>query len=216
MSTRKGTAETVERIAAERIIATLRGFSPSEVTDIARVLVDQRIRIIEVTLDSPDAIASIDRLSDELGAKALVGAGTVLDGAEADAAIEAGARFCVSPVTLPEVIERCVSRDVLAVPGALSPSEIFNAWRAGAAMVKVFPGRVGGPGYIRDLRGPLPEIPLVVTGGVDAGNAGEFLLAGAAAVGIGSSLVSPATFVSGEVAQLAESARSLRQGIQMS
>jgi 2-dehydro-3-deoxyphosphogluconate aldolase/(4S)-4-hydroxy-2-oxoglutarate aldolase len=142
--------------------------------------------VVEVTLDSPDADASIARLRERGDVTIL--AGTVLTPDDVERAVAAGAEACVGPTFAPEVVARCLDLGVPVIPGALTPTEIDAAWRAGAAMVKLFPAAVVGPRYIRDLAGPLGPVPLLATGGIDAANAGAFLRAGAVAVAAGSAV----------------------------
>ncbi|MGH3102686.1 MAG: bifunctional 4-hydroxy-2-oxoglutarate aldolase/2-dehydro-3-deoxy-phosphogluconate aldolase [Gaiellaceae bacterium] len=169
----------IERIRAERAIAVLRHVpDPERVVD---ELVAGGVRIVEITLDSAGALVTIERLRarDEL----TVLAGTVRTVADVDRAVAAGAQACVGPVFVPAVVARCVELGVPAVPGALTPSEVEAAWTAGSALVKLFPGSAVGPEYVRALRAPLADVPLVVTGGVTPANAADFLRAGAVAVG---------------------------------
>src|SRR5712691_2654267 len=175
----------IDAIRAERVVAVLRSMPDPE-----RVVAALRaggIRIVEVTLDSEDALGTIERLRRD--PELVVLAGTVRTAREAEAAAAAGAQACVGPALVPEVVERCRARGIPAIPGALTPSEVEAAWRLGAAMVKLFPASLGGPAYVRDLLAPLGDVPLLVTGGVDPTNAAAFLRAGAAAVGVGSALV---------------------------
>lgn len=174
----------IDRLRSERVVAVLQ-----RLPDLDRVvdaLVEAGIGVVAVTLDTDDALAAIARLRDRGDVTVL--AGTVRTGAEAAAAVAAGAEGCVGPAFVPAVVEQCLELGVPSIPGALTPTEIEAAWRAGAAMVNVFPAGLGGPGYLRQVLAPLGEIPLLATGGVDARNASEFLAAGAAGVGIGSSL----------------------------
>ncbi len=166
-----------------RIVAILRGHAPEAVAGIVDGLVAGGITTVEVTLDSPGAHDSIAALAarDDL----VAGAGTVLSVAAAEAAIDAGATFLVAPHLDPAVIRAAAARGVAMLPGALTPTEIFTAWQAGAAAVKVFPAGGLGAGYIAAVRGPLAGIPLVPTGGIDDTNAAAFLAAGALAVGVG-------------------------------
>jgi 2-dehydro-3-deoxyphosphogluconate aldolase / (4S)-4-hydroxy-2-oxoglutarate aldolase len=146
--------------------------------------------VFEITLDSQDALETIAALRDD--ADLVVLAGTVRTSDDVRAAVEAGAQGCVSPTLAPEVVEACREAGLPAIPGAMTPTEIETAWRLGAEMVKVFPAARLGPEFISDLRGPLGDIPLLATGGVDSSNALDFLRAGAAAVGVGSALVGAA------------------------
>ncbi len=176
--------DAVERIRAERLVAVLR-----RVADFDRVvdrLVEAGIVVLEVTLDSDGALDTIARLREREGVTVL--AGTVRTAAEAAAAIAAGAEACVGPAFVPAVVEQCLALRTPVIPGALTPSEVEAAWRAGAAMVKLFPASLGGPRYVRELAALLHDVPLMATGGVDVTNAAEFLRAGAVAVGVGSSL----------------------------
>lgn len=163
----------LERIRQQRRIAILRG-----VEDVDAAVERHRaagIELIEITLDSPGALAAIARHPGCL-------AGTVRTAREAEAAVEAGAAALVSPALVREVVECARRLGVPVIPGALTPTEIEAAWRAGAAMVKLFPARLGGPAYIRDVLAPLADVPLIATGGITAANADEFLAAGAVAV----------------------------------
>lgn len=159
------------------------------------------VPVAEITMTVPsatDAIATIARAN-----RVLVGAGTVLDGVQARACIDAGARFIVTPVLAPEVIDVCRAHDVPVVMGALTPSEILTAWRLGADLVKVFPAHaVGGAAYLRAVLGPLPHIRLVPTGGVTLDSVPAFIAAGAAAIGVGGEIVSPQLLAAGQADEI--------------
>ncbi len=169
------------------MIAILRRVPPRALEPVITALVDGGIRIVEVTLDSEDAL---DQLARAARPELLVGAGTVTSVEEVDRAVRAGARFCAAPTTNAAVVRRCAELGVVAIPGALTPTEIAAAAELGAPLVKLFPAGSVGPDYVRSLAAPLANVPLVATGGVDETNARAFLDAGAVAVGIGSSLVS--------------------------
>ena len=170
----------VERIRVERIVAVLRGvIEPDPVVD---VLAAAGIGVVEITLETPGAFEAIRRLRSRGDVSVL--AGTVRTLGDVETAVEAGAEGCVQPAFVPNVVARCRELGVPAIPGTLSPSEIEAAWSSGAALVKLFPARLGGPAYVADLVKPLPDIPLICTGGVTSENAGDFLTAGAAAVGV--------------------------------
>ena len=171
----------VDRIVAQRFVPVLR--SPPDLDRIAAELVAAGVEVLEITLDTPGAGDAIRRWRE----RACVIAGTVRTVADAEAALSAGAEAIVTPVTIPEVLAFCRQREVPAVPGAFTPTEVETAWQAGASLVKLFPGSLGGPDYVRSLRGPLAHVPLLVTGGVTAENARAFLTAGAVAVGADSS-----------------------------
>jgi len=171
---------------------------------VTEVLIDAGLPIAEITFTVPDAVDVIAKLARRRG---VIGAGTVTTADQARAAIRAGAEFIVSPGFVPEVIEVAKSAGVTMIPGALTPTEILDAQRAGADLIKVFPVQsLGGPSYLRALRGPFPDIPLVPTGGVDLGNVAEFIRAGAAAVGVGSELISRQALAAGNYPAIAERA----------
>ena len=158
---------------------------------LADALVAGGVRAFEVTLDSLDATAAIHELAHRHHAigSLLVGAGTVLDVPSATTAVQAGARFLVSPHTDVDLVRWAVAQGIPIFPGAFTPSEILAAWRAGASAVKLFPASAVGPAYVREMQGPLATIPLIPTGGVTAENAAAFVAAGAVAVGVGRWLI---------------------------
>ena len=178
----------LDRIRAERVVAVLRRVP--EVDSVVEGLLAGGIRIIEITLDSDDALATIEQVRARGGLTVL--AGTVRTPQEAEAAVAAGAEACVAPALVPEMVERCRGLGVPAVPGALTPSELEAARALGAELVKLFPGSLVGPDYVRDVLAPLTGVELIVTGGVDLSNARAFIEAGAVAVGVGSALTSAA------------------------
>lgn len=181
--------DILQRILEKKAIAVIR------MTDVARLMrVIEAIRAggvecVEITMTVPGAVDVIRDVSQSIGDEALIGAGTILDAETARQAIEAGADFIVGPVLDRGVIETAHRYEKVVIPGAFSPGEIVAAWRAGADIVKVFPATVLGPGYFKDLRGPLPQIRLCPTGGVTVENAGEWIKAGACCVGIGTDLL---------------------------
>jgi 2-dehydro-3-deoxyphosphogluconate aldolase / (4S)-4-hydroxy-2-oxoglutarate aldolase len=178
----------LDRIRAERVVAVLRRVP--EVDSVVEGLLAGGIRIVEITLDSDDALATIEQLRARGDLTVL--AGTVRTPQEAEAAVAAGAEACVAPALAAEMVERCRDLGVPAVPGALTPSELEAARALGAELVKLFPGSLVGPGYVRDVLAPLTGLELIVTGGVDLSNARAFIEAGAVAVGVGSALTSAA------------------------
>lgn len=179
-----GATSAVDRIRDERVVAVLRRIR--DVDPVVEALVEGGVRILEVTLDSGDAFTTIERLRARPGVTVL--AGTVRTAEQAEAAAAAGAEACVAPALVPAMVERCRELGVPAIPGALTPSEIEAARFFGAELVKLFPGGLVGPGYVRDVLAPLAGVSLFVTGGVDLSNARQFIDAGAAAVGVGSAL----------------------------
>jgi 2-dehydro-3-deoxyphosphogluconate aldolase/(4S)-4-hydroxy-2-oxoglutarate aldolase len=197
------------RIEHEGAIAVLRLADAGAVPPVVAALRRGGIRVIELTMTVPDALRVLRAQADSLPSDMVLGAGTVLDAATARDAIDAGARFVVSPVFRPALIEECHRHDVVMMPGCYTPTEILDAADAGAALVKVFPATSLTPSFIRDLHAPLPTLKLVPTGGVTLRNAGEWVRAGAAAVGLGSGLVEPRAVVSGDYEAIADRARLL-------
>jgi len=174
----------LDRIRAERLVAVLRRVPEPE--SVVEALWAGGIRIVEITLDSDDALDTIERLRARGDVTVL--AGTVRSARDAEEAAAAGAEACVAPTLVPAMVERCRALGLLAIPGALTPAELEAARALGAELVKLFPGSLGGPEYVRDVLAPLAGVELIVTDRVDASNAREFLAAGALAVGVGSSL----------------------------
>lgn len=179
----------IEQIKENSIVAVIRGASPDNISAIARALKNGGVKTLEITVETPKVLALIERVSEELGDQVIVGAGTVLDGETARAAIMAGAKFIFSPTVNTETIKMSKRYGVTNISGALTPTEILTAYEHGADIIKVFPANVFGPSYIKDLKGPLSHIPLMPTGGLDVHNVGDYIKAGAVAAGIGSSLV---------------------------
>ena len=180
----------LQRLSDCGVIAVIRAQSDTQLQDIAKALLDGGVIGIEVTMSTPKAIKGIEKLVDTFGDKIVVGVGTVLDPATAAAAIHAGAEFVFSPVLDIRVIEVAKKLGKVVVPGAYTPTEILTAWSAGADIVKVFPATTLGPGYLNDILAPMPFLKLTPTGGVDLKTAGDWIKAGAVAVGAGSSLIS--------------------------
>lgn len=179
------------KIAPRSPIAIVRLDDLRDAVQIGQALVAGGIRALEFTLTNPDAAEAIRRVKTELGNDAIVGAGTVLEAAEAQACIDAGAEFLVTPAFLPDVVGAAQRGGVPIVCGAFTATEILAAWRAGASLVKVFPAGGLGPGYVKDVLAPLPFLKLVPTGGINLDNCSAFLDAGAYTVAIGSSLINP-------------------------
>ncbi len=171
------------------VVAVIRVASAQEAVAVSGAIAKGGVKPIEITMTVPGAIDAIKELKSAMEDKVLLGAGTVLDPETARAVILAGAEFVVCPTLNLEVIEICRRYSKIVIPGAFTPTEILTAWEAGADIVKVFPATVGGPRYLRDIRGPLPQIRLVPTGGVNVENTPDFIRAGAVAVAAGTSLV---------------------------
>jgi 2-dehydro-3-deoxyphosphogluconate aldolase/(4S)-4-hydroxy-2-oxoglutarate aldolase len=179
---------TLEQILEHKIVAILRGCKPVNIVEISQALYEGGIRLLEITLNSPGALDAIQQVAARFGDRMVIGAGTVLTVEEVKAAVTAGARFVLSPSLDVDLIRFTRDLGVVSVPGAFTATEILTAYRAGANIVKVFPASVG-PAYFRDIRGPLPQIPLMPTGGVSMDNIRDFQKAGAVAFGVGSALV---------------------------
>jgi 2-dehydro-3-deoxyphosphogluconate aldolase/(4S)-4-hydroxy-2-oxoglutarate aldolase len=185
--------DPTQRLLSSGIVGIIRAPDGKQLVDVARALVAGGIDVLEVTFTVPQAHKVLEQVADALGDKVLLGAGTVLDPETCRTAILAGAEFIVSPGTNLDVIGMCKRYSKLALPGALTPTEVITAWQAGADFVKVFPCDVLGPAHIRALRGPLPQVPMIPTGGVTLETAADFLKAGACALGVGSALVDAKT-----------------------
>jgi 2-dehydro-3-deoxyphosphogluconate aldolase/(4S)-4-hydroxy-2-oxoglutarate aldolase len=178
-------------ILENKLIAIIRGSKPEHVLAIANALYEGGIKVLEITMNSPKALQVIEEVSSVLGDKMLVGAGTVLDKETARAAILAGAKFILSPTVDLETIKMTKRYGAVSIPGAFTPTEILSAYENGGDIIKVFPASILGPGYIKDLHGPLPQIPLLPTGGIDLSNVAAYIKSGSVGVGLGSSLVNP-------------------------
>ena len=197
----------LKRVLDCGIVAVVRFADPGPLVDVVRALADGGVTVAEVTFTVPNALDVIREAKRQLGDRVLLGAGTVLDPETARAAFLAGAEFLVSPSVNLDVIRMCRRYDKLVMPGAFTPTEVVAAWEAGADVVKVFPAEVVGPPFFRALRGPLPQIKLMPTGGVDLTTAAEFLKAGAVCLGVGSQLVDPKLVAAGDFAGITALAR---------
>lgn len=210
-----GRADTLGRIRATGIIPIIRTPSADDALAAVEAMRAGGIDVVELTMTVPSAIKVIEQVVEHHGGGIVVGAGTVLDAETARACILAGAAFIVSPIVDAATIRVCRTYGVPVIPGALTPTEVVAAWRAGADLVKVFPcGAVGGASYIKALRAPLPQIELVPTGGVTVATAGDFIAAGACAVGAGADLVDIARLGRGDHAGLTENARRYVAAVQ--
>ena len=200
-------ADAVRRIEACGVVAVIRLQDGSRLRGVVDALAAGGITALEVTMTVPRAIELIGEIAPTLPAGFVIGAGTVVDPETARAAVQAGARFIVGPVFRPAVIEASHAAGAAAMPGCFSPTEILAAWDAGADVVKVFPATALGPAYFKDLRGPLPHVKLLPTGGVSLENAGDWIRAGAVAVGVGGALIDPKLVAAGNYAAITERAR---------
>lgn len=179
----------VEEIKSNGVVAVIRGATEENINEIGSALLAGGLKVIEVTAETPNIVAILEKVSKEYGEEMLIGAGTVLDPETARMMLLAGARFIVSPTLNIETIKMTKRYGAISIPGALTPTEILTAYENGADVVKVFPGNAFGPNYIKNIHGPLPHIPLMITGGIDTANMADYFLSGAVAVGIGSNLV---------------------------
>ena len=196
------------RIVEIGIVPVVRASSPAEALLAAEAVASGGIPIVEVTMTVPGAVDVIRELAKSRGKDVLIGAGTVLDAESAKRCYDAGAQFLVSPGLNLATVEFAVREKLLIMAGALTPTEVITAWTAGADFVKIFPcGTVGGAKYIKALKGPLPQIPMVPTGGVNLNSAAEFLEAGSAALGVGGELVQAEALKAKKPEVIAETAR---------
>ena len=183
-------ADVIQQIKQLGLIPVVRAGSADEAIRAIEAIRKGGLSIIEITMTVPGAINLIEQVAERCGSEALVGAGTVLDAKTAQACISAGAQFIVSPSLNFDTISICKHSEITVLPGALTPTEVVQAWDAGADFVKVFPaGAVGGPSYVKALKAPLPDVELVPTGGVSLKTAADFIKAGASALGVGADLV---------------------------
>jgi 2-dehydro-3-deoxyphosphogluconate aldolase / (4S)-4-hydroxy-2-oxoglutarate aldolase len=183
--------QQLQRVLDAGIVAVVRAPDPAGLVEVIRALAAGGVAVAEVTLTVPNALDVVREAKNALGDSVLLGAGTVLDTETCRAALLAGAEFIVAPTMNLDVIRLCRRYDKLVMPGAFTPTEVLTAWEAGADIVKVFPAEVVGPAFFKALRGPLPQVRLMPTGGVDLNTAADFLTAGACCLGIGSQLVDP-------------------------
>ena len=201
--------DTLSQILEHKIVAIIRGADPNDVLRIAEALHEGGIKILEVTFNSPNALAVIKELSSKMENDLLLGMGTVLDGATAKQAIEAGAKFIISPSFNPETIKTTKELGAVSIPGAFTPTEIINAYSSGGDIIKVFPASAN-INYIKEIRAPLPHVPLMPTGGITLENIKEFQKAGAVAFGIGTALVNTKEKITGKyLRKITENAKEL-------
>jgi 2-dehydro-3-deoxyphosphogluconate aldolase/(4S)-4-hydroxy-2-oxoglutarate aldolase len=202
--------DVIRRIGEIGIVPVVRAATVEDATSAVQAIRAGGIPILEITMTVPNATSVIRHLAREYGSTVLIGAGTVTTADQAERCIGAGAEFIVSPgLSLPvlEVVRKCAK---LAIPGALTPTELMNAQENGAKLIKIFPcGNVGGPKYLRSLRAPFPNAALIPTGGVNASNAAEFIAAGAFALGVGADLVDAAALHERNLAKITQAAREL-------
>ncbi|MBV9817183.1 MAG: bifunctional 4-hydroxy-2-oxoglutarate aldolase/2-dehydro-3-deoxy-phosphogluconate aldolase [Solirubrobacterales bacterium] len=205
-------APMTPQLAQDGVVAILRADREDALAPVAHALADAGLRCLELTLTTPGAVQALRRLRPALDPGIALGMGSVTCADQATMALEAGAAFLVSPGVCPEVVRVAGEAGVACYPGGFTATEILTAWELGATAVKLFPAATGGPRHLRDLRGPLPGIPLVPTGGVAIEEIGDYLNAGAAAVGLGGPLVGDA-LDGGSLAALRERARVALQAV---
>ncbi|MGE0885510.1 MAG: bifunctional 4-hydroxy-2-oxoglutarate aldolase/2-dehydro-3-deoxy-phosphogluconate aldolase [Blastocatellales bacterium] len=205
--------KAIEQIEAGKIVAILRGDYGAMIEEIAAALSEAGITAVEVTMNSPDALASINRLATKFASRMAVGAGTVLRPAEVEQAAKAGAQFIVSPNRNVSVIETTKREGLVSLPGCFTPSEIVEALDAGADAIKIFPANTLGPAYVKAVMAPLGKIRIVPTGGVTPESATDYLNAGAWALGVGSELVSADVKTPGGLERLRERATAFVKAV---
>jgi 2-dehydro-3-deoxyphosphogluconate aldolase/(4S)-4-hydroxy-2-oxoglutarate aldolase len=197
----------LRRVLDSGIVAVVRSPDSAQFVEVARALADGGVTVVEITMSVPNALDVVRQVRHALGDRVLLGAGTILDPETARAALLAGAEYIVAPTLDLDVIRLCQRYDKLVMPGAFTPTEILTAWEAGADIVKVFPADVVGPAFFKALRGPLPQIRLMPTGGVDLTTAAAFLQAGACCLGVGGQLVEPRAVAARDFDRIRELAR---------
>lgn len=215
-----GKETDLQRVLDCGIVAVVRSPDSRQLVEVARALADGGVTVVEITMSVPDALDVVRQVRRALGDRLLLGAGTILDPETARAALLAGAEYIVAPTLNLDVVRLCQRYDKLVMPGAFTPTEILTAWEAGADIVKVFPADCVGPAFFKALRGPLPQVRLMPTGGVDLQTAADFLRAGACCLGVGGQLVEPKAVAAGDFARIGELARQyvalvkqVRQGL---
>lgn len=202
--------DVIRRIEEIGIVPVVRAASVEEATRAVEAICAGGIPVVEITMTVPNAISVIREVAQQYGSKVLVGAGTVTTAEQAESCLRAGAEFLVSPGLAPQVLAVAQASGKLAIPGALTPTELMNAQNLGASLVKIFPcGNVGGPKYLRSLKAPFPNASLIPTGGVNAANASDFIAAGAFALGVGADLVDAAALRDGNLEKITSAAQEL-------
>jgi 2-dehydro-3-deoxyphosphogluconate aldolase/(4S)-4-hydroxy-2-oxoglutarate aldolase len=197
----------LRQVLACGVVAVVRSRDSEQLVEVVRALADGGVTVMEITMSVPNALDVLKEVRQALGDRVLLGAGTVLDPETARAVLLAGAEYIVSPTLNLDVIRMCRRYDKLVMPGAFTPTEILTAWEAGADIVKVFPADVVGPAFFKALRGPLPQIRVMPTGGVDLTTAAAFLQAGACCLGVGSQLVEPDAIAKRDFARIRDLAK---------
>lgn len=205
-----GRNASIARMESTGIVAVIRADSAEQLVDVCSALRDGGVDVSEITMTTPGALDAIHKATEKLGKECLIGVGSVLDAETARAAILAGAQYVVAPTLNLDVIAMAHRYDKPIIPGALTPTEIITAWSAGADIIKVFPANLFGPQYFKDVMAPMPQLKLTPTGGVDLNTAADWLKAGAACLGVGSSLVKKDLIKSKDWAGLTKLAKQFR------
>lgn len=211
MATKEQNLARVEKCG---VVAIVRTQSSDQLVHVAEAIKAGGIDVLEFTMTTPNALKTISAVADKMGDEMLLGAGTVLDPETARSAILAGAKFLVTPTLNPKVIEMANRYSIVTVIGTFTPTEMLTAWEAGADIVKLFPATAVGPKYIKDVHGPLPQLKIVPTGGVDLDNCGDFIKAGAFCVAVGGNLVDKKAIEAGNFAVLTDTAKKFAAAVQ--
>lgn len=201
--------ETLKIFFEEKIVAVVRVTDEEKLTKVINAIYEGGIKIIEITMTVPNAIQQIEKISEKFGDKIVIGVGSVLEKQTAKDAVSAGAKYVVSPVTKKEIIETAKNLGVPVMPGAFTPTEILSAWEMGADVVKVFPADVLGMSFFKSVLAPMPFLKMMPTGGVTLTNAGDWLKAGACAVGVGTALLESEAIKNGDYFKLTENAKTI-------
>lgn len=206
--------EVIRRIEEVGIVPVVRAASVEEATRAVEAICAGGIPVVEITMTVPNAVSVIREVAKQHGSKVLIGAGTVVNADQAESCLRAGAEFLVSPGLSAPVLSVARAAEKLAIPGALTPTELMSAHEHGARLVKIFPcGNVGGPKYLKSLKGPFPKAELIPTGGVNAANAADFIAAGAFALGVGADLVDATALREGNLEKIIAAAQELVQAV---
>ncbi|WP_129115049.1 bifunctional 4-hydroxy-2-oxoglutarate aldolase/2-dehydro-3-deoxy-phosphogluconate aldolase [Halegenticoccus tardaugens] len=207
------THRDVQRIVDSGVVAVLRGADAGTVIEVVEALREGGVTAVEITADTPGAMGMIGEVSGSFGDEVVIGAGTVLDAETARSALLSGAEFVVSPTLDEGVVRTCNRYGVVTAPGVFTPTEALRGYELGADVVKVFPASTGGPSHVKGIKGPLPQIPIMPTGGIDLDNAADFIEAGAEVVGAGSALVDDEAVEAGAFDEVTETARKFTETI---
>jgi 2-dehydro-3-deoxyphosphogluconate aldolase/(4S)-4-hydroxy-2-oxoglutarate aldolase len=204
-------ANILEKVKELGLLAVIRGPSAELTVKMVEALVEGGVLGIEITYSTPNAEEVVRTLSKYYGSKILLGMGTLTNIEQPQSALQAGANFLVSPICEPQLVQAMVATGLVCMAGAFTPTEVFQAYNLGVDVVKVFPGSLGGPAYVKSLRGPFPYIPMMPTGGVSAGNVADWFAAGVVAVGAGSELCPPQLARDGKFAEISQRAAEFIQ-----